>query len=120
MTLCWVLGILVFSYGVFSNGVSKTLPSRPAAVNVGAIFSLNSTIGRVAKIAIDLAVKDVNSDPRVLGGTKLKVMIQDSSCSVFVGIVKGIFFLTIVVNKFALPRSFRIHIPQLTYPNYLL
>ncbi|RWR90558.1 Ionotropic glutamate receptor [Cinnamomum micranthum f. kanehirae] len=90
MKLCWFLGILVLSYGVFSNGVSKTLPSRPAVVNVGAIFSLNSTIGRVAKIVIDLAVKDVNSDPRVLGGTKLKVVIQDSGCSVFVGIVKAL------------------------------
>lgn len=94
MKLVWFLGLLVFCYGViFSNGIGGTLSPRPAVVNIGAIFTLNSTIGRVAKIAIDLAVKDVNSDPSVLGGTKLKVNTQDSNCSVFLAIVRGMCFI---------------------------
>lgn len=94
MKLVWFLGLLVFCYGVFLNGVSGTLPSRPArpaSVNIGAIFTLNSTIGRIAKIAIELAVKDVNSDSSILDGTTLKVQIMDSNCSGFLGIVEGLY-----------------------------
>lgn len=94
MKLVWFLGLLVFCHGVFLNGVSRTLPSRPARpaiVNIGAIFTLNSTIGRIAKIAIDLALRDVNSDSSVLNGTKLEVQIMDSNCSGFLGIVEGMY-----------------------------
>lgn len=77
----------------FCTGLSSNVSSSPAIVNVGAIFSLNSTIGRVAKIAIDEAVKDVNSNSRILRGTKLNVHIQDSNCSGFLGLAQGNIFL---------------------------
>lgn len=63
--------------------------SRPSVLNIGAIISFDSTIGRVAKIAIDEAVKDVNADPNILPGTHLVVTMQDSNCSGFLGMIQG-------------------------------
>ncbi|XP_010266233.1 PREDICTED: glutamate receptor 3.3-like isoform X2 [Nelumbo nucifera] len=67
--------------------------SRPSAVNIGAIFTFDSTIGRVAKIAMELAVEDVNSNSSILGGTKLAIKMQNSNCSGFVGIVEALQFM---------------------------
>ncbi|KAJ8629311.1 hypothetical protein MRB53_022634 [Persea americana] len=105
MKLVWFLGLLVFCYGVFLNGVGRTLPSRPAIVNIGAIFTLNSTIGRIAKIAIDLALEDVNSDSSILDGTKLKVQILDSNCSGFLGIVEALQFMEMDIVAIVGPQS---------------
>lgn len=58
---------------------------RPSVVNIGAVFTFNSTIGRVAKLAIETAVKDINANSSVLHGTKLNLLIEDSNCSVFIG-----------------------------------
>lgn len=85
--LVWVLalsGALVTA----NNG-----NSRPAVVNIGAMFSFNSTIGRVAKIAMKAAVDDVNSNSSVLKGTKLVLKMQDSNCHGFFGIIEGTLFL---------------------------
>ncbi|CAA6673454.1 unnamed protein product [Spirodela intermedia] len=93
----WVLLPALLHYAVFSPGASRSLPPRPppppAVVNVGAIFTFNSTIGRAAKVAINAAVQDVNSDPSMLGATRLVVRMQDSSCSGFLGIVKALQFV---------------------------
>ncbi|XP_077243561.1 glutamate receptor 3.7-like [Tasmannia lanceolata] len=58
---------------------------RPQVVNIGAIFTFDSVIGRVAKVAIETAVADINANSNVLGGTKLRLIAQDSNCSVFTG-----------------------------------
>ncbi|KAK4348933.1 hypothetical protein RND71_031688 [Anisodus tanguticus] len=60
----WILVSCLVCFGVSSHGLSGNGTSRPAVVNVGAIFTFDSTIGRVAKIAIQEAVKDVNSNSR--------------------------------------------------------
>lgn len=62
---------------------------RPATVNIGAVFTHNSTIGRVAKVAIQVAVNDINSNSSVLGGTKLNLILEDSACNVFIGSIGG-------------------------------
>lgn len=93
MDVIWILSLwLLLSSGVLSNGMIANVSSRPAVVNVGAIFALNSTIGKVAKIAIEEAVKDVNSNSSVLHGTKLVVKIRDCNCNVFVGMIEGKLF----------------------------
>ncbi|GMP49328.1 hypothetical protein CsSME_00016350 [Camellia sinensis var. sinensis] len=46
-------------------GVSS---SKPNVVNIGALYTFNSVIGRSAKPAIEAAVDDVNSDSTVLVG----------------------------------------------------
>ncbi|KAK3031874.1 hypothetical protein RJ639_035644 [Escallonia herrerae] len=62
---------------------------RPAVVNVGAIFTFNSVIGKAAKVAMEFAVSDVNADPRILNGTELKLIMEDADCSVFLGSVQA-------------------------------
>ncbi|CAN0897006.1 Glutamate receptor 3.7 [Linum grandiflorum] len=60
---------------------------RPASVNIGAVFTFDSVIGRAARPAIAAAVSDVNKDSRVLNGTQLNLMMEDANCSVFYGSV---------------------------------
>lgn len=66
--------------------------ARPSEVAVGALFTYDSTIGRAAQLAIELAVDDVNADRTVLAGTQLKLITQDTNCSGFVGIIDGWLF----------------------------
>ena len=63
--------------------------ARPSEVAVGALFTYDSTIGRAARLAIELAVDDVNADAKVLSGTKLNLMPMDTNCSGFLGTIKG-------------------------------
>lgn len=87
-----VLLILCFwvPLGVIGRtGNASVLSSRPTTVNIGALFTYNSFIGRSVKPAIMAAVHDVNSDPSVLHGTKLNVSFYDTNCSGFIGTVDG-------------------------------
>ncbi|CAN6463997.1 unnamed protein product [Victoria cruziana] len=89
-----LLFLITFSHnGVFGEGAGRNVSSRPAVVNVGAIFTFDSAIGRVAKIAIDAAVADVNADSSVLRGVKLNVTSLDSNSSGFLGIVEVLQFM---------------------------
>lgn len=88
MNLIWFI-LSLFIYSGLPSSFSKNVSSRPAIVNIGALFTFNSTIGRVAKIAIEEAVKDVNSNSSILHGTKLVVTMHDSNCSGFLGMVEG-------------------------------
>ena len=102
-----LLLFLALYFYLFSSGVGRNISSRPAVVNIGGLFAFNSTIGRVAKVAIDAAVDDVNSDPGVLQGTKLVIDMKDSSCNGFLGTVEGttsqIFYLPINYKPISLP-----------------
>ncbi|KAK9155766.1 hypothetical protein Sjap_003246 [Stephania japonica] len=76
-----------------ANGRSANLRAsspRPRVINVGALFTFNSTIGRAAMPAIQAAVADVNSDSTILAGTTLKVITQDTNCSGFIGTVDAL------------------------------
>ncbi|KAI5319913.1 hypothetical protein L3X38_039621 [Prunus dulcis] len=90
MNIVWLLVLMIFYNGVASNGGSTNVSTRPEFVNVGAVFSFNSIVGKVAKVAIEAAIEDVNSDPAVLGGTKMIVQMQDSNYSGFLGIVEAV------------------------------
>ncbi|XP_072985703.1 glutamate receptor 3.1-like isoform X2 [Typha latifolia] len=89
LVLLLLLGLWCY---LLPSGLSANV-SRPAAVDIGAVFSFNSTIGRVAKVAIAAAVDDVNNDSSVLHGTKLVVEMQDSNCNGFIGIVEALQFM---------------------------
>lgn len=93
MIMLLLVVLIVFHHGTTSNGVVTDASNRPDFVNVGAILSRNSTIGKVARVAIEAAVEDVNSDPDVLAGTKINLTMQDSNYSGFLGIVEGMLFL---------------------------
>ncbi|KAK7386083.1 hypothetical protein VNO78_32172 [Psophocarpus tetragonolobus] len=62
-------------------------------VKIGAIFTLKTINGQVSKIAIQAAEKDVNSDPRILGGRKLSINIYDSNFSSFLSFIGALKFL---------------------------
>ncbi|KAF5956878.1 hypothetical protein HYC85_004103, partial [Camellia sinensis] len=46
--------------------------SKLSVVNIGALYTFNSVIGRSAKPAIEAAVDDVNSDSTVLAGNEIE------------------------------------------------
>ncbi|KAK9133459.1 hypothetical protein Scep_012987 [Stephania cephalantha] len=60
----------------------------PKVVNIAAVFSFDSVIGRSAKTAIEAAIYDINNDPIVLKGIRLNPIIKNSKCSVFNGAVE--------------------------------
>ncbi|KAL6880353.1 hypothetical protein ACP4OV_011918 [Aristida adscensionis] len=72
------------------SALPAALPARPAGVTIGALFTLDSVIGRSAKAAVDLAVADVNRDASVLRGTNLTLLVQDTKCSGFVGTIQAL------------------------------
>lgn len=70
---------------------------KPSVVNIGAIFTFDSVIGRVAKPAMQAAVSDVNADSGILKGTELKLFLEDANCSAFLASVEGTFVISKVV-----------------------
>ncbi|XP_076921691.1 glutamate receptor 3.6-like [Bidens hawaiensis] len=83
--LAWALAILVVNFsGCFTEGANNTTSSkRPDVVSIASILTFDSIIGKVAKIALEAAIEDVNSDPTVLSGTKMKIALHDSNYSAF-------------------------------------
>lgn len=79
--------------------------SRPSVVNIGALFTLNSVIGRAAKPAIAAAVDDVNSDSSILKGVKLNLIIDDTNCSGFFGTIEALQLLARGVISIIGPQS---------------
>ncbi|XP_043711032.1 glutamate receptor 3.3-like [Telopea speciosissima] len=96
MKVAWPLLLLLSYFGVFAYGTAGknvSSSSRPSVVNVGAILTFNSTIGRVARIAMEAAMEDVNRNSSVLRGTKLTINMVDSNCNGFLGFVEGLQFM---------------------------
>ncbi|XP_042429058.1 glutamate receptor 3.1-like isoform X1 [Zingiber officinale] len=90
-----MLSLLPLLLCIFSSTIRAAQgPSpRPSVVHVGALLTFDSTIGRVAKVAIDAAREDVNSDPAVLAGTRLDVEMRDTNCSGFLGMAEAMQFM---------------------------
>lgn len=76
----WVFGFL--------SGIALC-QSPPASVNIAAVFTFDSVIGKVANVAMEMAVSDVNADPRILNHTKLNLIMEDAKCNVFLGSIGG-------------------------------
>lgn len=99
---------------------------KPDAVNIGAVFTFDSVIGRVAKSAIEIAVSDINANPRILNGTHLKLIMEDASCDAFLGSIKAFQVLENDVVAIIGPQSSSVahvisqianglHVPLLSY-----
>ncbi|RLN11246.1 glutamate receptor 3.5-like [Panicum miliaceum] len=82
--VAWFLALAAAAGAVSAAG------ARPSEVAVGALFTYDSTIGRAARLAIELAVDDVNADGTVLAGTKLSLKSHDTNCSAFLGTVEAL------------------------------
>ncbi|KAL9370376.1 hypothetical protein Peur_035516 [Populus x canadensis] len=89
MNLAWLLSFWILCTSSFSQGSL----SPGGTVNVGAIFTFGSINGRVAKVAMEAAEDDINSDPSLLGGRKLSINMHDSNFSGFLGIIGALQFL---------------------------
>ncbi|KAK9740178.1 hypothetical protein RND81_03G017100 [Saponaria officinalis] len=100
----WRLLLLVFLVCVFLHGAPSSA-ARPAVVHIGALFTFNSTIGKVAKIAIQEAVNDVNSDTSILQETKLKMTMRDSVCNGFLGFIQAMQIMETEVVAIIGPQS---------------
>ncbi|XP_027331138.1 glutamate receptor 3.2-like isoform X2 [Abrus precatorius] len=107
------------------HGASKGASSSShEVVKIGAIFTLKTINGQVSKIAIEAAEKDVNSDPRILGGRELSITIHDSNFSGFLGFI-GVMahVLSHLANELHVPLlSFTAFDPTLTplqYPYFV-
>ena len=97
MNKFWLLVSMLFYHGlcISTSNTSVNVSTIPSVVKIGAIFSLNSSIGKVAKVAVEAAIKDVNDDPIILNRTMLKLAMQDSKLdNEFLGIVEGTFSVT--------------------------
>ncbi|XP_020217528.1 glutamate receptor 3.6 isoform X2 [Cajanus cajan] len=79
MIKVWLLALMVISNGYASTGEGRNNSTRPYYVNIGALFSFNTSVGRSIQIAIEAAVEDVNSNPNILGQTKLNLSLQEDS-----------------------------------------
>lgn len=93
MKVLWLLlslAIVVVQNQLRSCGaVSTNNSSRPDIVNVGAIFSFKTIIGKAGKVGVEAAEEDINADPSILHGTKLQIKLQDTNYSGFLGIVES-------------------------------
>lgn len=93
LLVSWIWVPLAVLGGTGNNTGNATTPlsssSRPKVVNIGALFTTNSVIGRSAEPALVAAINDVNSGSSILRGTKLNLIFQDTNCSGFVGTVDG-------------------------------
>lgn len=94
MKIICILVLMLLVSGSSSIGVGTNVSTRPDVVNIGALFSFRSMIGKVGIVAVEAAVEDVNSDPSILGGTKLKLSLHDTNYSGFLGIIECMSFVT--------------------------
>lgn len=73
----------------FYYAVMNSASARPSTVKLGCAFSLNSTIGKVAKTAIHAAIDDINSSPSILRETVLKLIVRDTKSSRFQAVLES-------------------------------
>ncbi|KAI4314662.1 hypothetical protein L6164_027550 [Bauhinia variegata] len=93
MSKVWLLVFVLFYNGFLSHEVTD-VSTRPSSVKIGAVLSFDSTIGKVAKVAIQAAVDDINSNPSILNGTKLNISLKDTKFSSgFLGIIDSLLLL---------------------------
>ncbi|KAL0319846.1 UNVERIFIED_CONTAM: Glutamate receptor 3.7 [Sesamum radiatum] len=75
---------------------------------------------------MEMAVEDINSDPRILNGTQLRMVMEDPKCSAFMGSVKALQMIEKEVVAIVGPQSSAIaciishianglHIPVISY-----
>ncbi|GLJ41419.1 hypothetical protein SUGI_0857330 [Cryptomeria japonica] len=99
---------------------------KAPSINIGAIIALNTTNGKIAKSAIELAVEDVNRNTSILNGTLLKIRIRDSKQDALTGasaalelIRKGCISIvgpqTSVVGEFVGYLGVAAHVPVVTF-----
>ncbi|XP_019185485.1 PREDICTED: glutamate receptor 3.6-like [Ipomoea nil] len=95
MKVFWalILAVLYCGYLPQGQGVNSILSARPRVVNIGCILTLRSPVGKITKLVIETAVEDINSNPAVLGGTKLNITFLDNNSNGLLGIIEAIHYM---------------------------
>ncbi|KAI8011657.1 Glutamate receptor 3.4 [Camellia lanceoleosa] len=104
------------------TGNASVSSSKLSVVNIRALYTFNFVIGRSAKPAIEAAVDDVNYDSTVLAGMKLNLILHDTNCSGFLGIVEAHVVSHVVNELHVLLISFAATDPTLSalqFPYFL-
>nr|XP_043630686.1 glutamate receptor 3.5-like [Erigeron canadensis] len=92
----WVMVVLLMAIkGVNGDTIVpfsfSFLSKRPSnVVNIGALFTVDSVIGRSVKPAIEAAIDDVNSNHTILNETRLNLILYDTNCSAFLGNIEAL------------------------------
>ena len=60
-----------------------------SVVNIGVLLNLDTLVGKVAKITMEMAQVDVNNDTRLLNGTRLALHFNDTRGDPMVGASAG-------------------------------
>ncbi|EOA25081.1 hypothetical protein CARUB_v10018389mg [Capsella rubella] len=89
----WFLLMFIICDAVSLQGLTKIVSARPQVVNIGAVFTFDSLIGKVIKIAMDAAVEDVNASPSILNTTTLKIIMHDTKFNGFMSIMEPLQFM---------------------------
>ncbi|CAK8569198.1 unnamed protein product [Lathyrus sativus] len=89
----WVVLLFLLMLPCLGGVYSNSTISIPSIVNIGAIFTFDSSIGKVAKLAMEQAVRDVNSNSSILHSTHLVLHIKSSNCSGFDGMIQALRFM---------------------------
>ncbi|KAJ9146850.1 hypothetical protein P3X46_029070 [Hevea brasiliensis] len=138
MHKAFLLVLMIFYNGLSSNAASSSVEARPKVVNIGALLSFDSSIGKVAKVAVEAAVDDVNRDQSVLGATKLQLNMRDTNYSGYMSMLGALslmgsevvaiigpqfsvtaHFLSLIANELQVPLlSFAATDPTLSSPQY--
>ncbi|CAJ2635939.1 unnamed protein product [Trifolium pratense] len=79
MIRVWIVLLMVVSNLFSSSVVGLDNSTVPPVVNIGVLYSFNTSVGRIVKIAVEAAVADINSDTSILGNTKLNLSLQEDS-----------------------------------------
>ncbi|TYJ00806.1 hypothetical protein E1A91_A13G110400v1 [Gossypium mustelinum] len=79
-----------FPLEAFCSTGNTSSSSNPKVINIGALFTLNSVIGGATKPALLAAIDDVNSNPNILNGIELKLILRDTNCSGFIGTMEAL------------------------------
>ncbi|KAH9311803.1 hypothetical protein KI387_026838, partial [Taxus chinensis] len=64
--------------------------SHPSTIKVGALLSLNSTIGSISKTALEFAVERINQERNLLRGTKILLKVADYNCNTYQGVTAAL------------------------------
>lgn len=73
----------------WSGGVIEVDGASLPVLKIGALLGINSSIGKVALAAIQLAVQDVNINTSILPDYQLSLEALDSACDAFQGAASG-------------------------------
>uniref|UniRef100_A0A1J3HDH0 Glutamate receptor n=1 Tax=Noccaea caerulescens TaxID=107243 RepID=A0A1J3HDH0_NOCCA len=90
----WLLLLLIVCDAVpLQQGLATNVSARPQVVNIGSVFTFNSLIGRVIKVAMEAAIEDVNANPSVLNNTQLRIIMHDTKFNGFMSIMEPLRFM---------------------------